>query len=92
MNGYIKKDDVLRHTINVDGKEYVEVEKIKNTKEWDVRENVLAYWTQEKIGPGIFDYKFTCSNCKCSTADKAYIIAPDWCPVCGAQMCLSEEG
>lgn len=92
MNRYIKKDDILRHSINIDGKDYVEIEKIKNTKEWNVRENIQAYWTKEITGPDIFDYKFTCSNCKCSTPNGAYKIAPDWCPVCGAEMCLSKEG
>lgn len=45
-----------------------------------------GHWTEEKTGSGLFDYRFQCSECKGYTPDKAYTIAPDFCPNCGAKM------
>lgn len=43
-------------------------------------------WAEKKSGNGIFDYYFICSECHKNTPDKAYPIAPDFCPNCGAKM------
>lgn len=45
-------------------------------------------WTEKKssgVG-GIWDYYFVCSVCGGNTPNKAYVIAPDFCPNCGAKM------
>lgn len=47
-----------------------------------------GHWTEKKssgVG-GIWDYYFVCSVCGGSTPNKAYVIAPDFCPNCGARM------
>lgn len=43
-------------------------------------------WTEKKFGEGIFDYYFVCSECHKNTPDRAYPIAPNYCPNCGAKM------
>lgn len=43
-------------------------------------------WTEKKSGKGVFDYYFICSECHKNTPDKAFLIAPDFCPNCGAKM------
>lgn len=34
----------------------------------------------------IFDYRFRCSNCHKDTPQKAFVVAPDFCPNCGTDM------
>lgn len=43
-------------------------------------------WTEKKSAKGIFDYYFVCSECHKNTPDRAFLIAPDYCPNCGAKM------
>lgn len=43
-------------------------------------------WTENKSGKGVFDYYFICSECHKNTPDKAFFIAPDFCPNCGTKM------
>lgn len=43
-------------------------------------------WSEKKTGNDIFDYYFICSECHKNTPNKAYIIAPDFCPWCGVKM------
>jgi hypothetical protein len=45
-----------------------------------------GYWSQVNTGDRIGDYYFVCSHCHKNTPDKAFIIAPDYCPWCGAKM------
>lgn len=52
----------------------------------DVVPAVHGKWIEERAGKGMYDYRFQCSECKCHTPDKAYTIAPDFCPNCGAKM------
>lgn len=47
---------------------------------------VHGRWMTEKTGKELFDYRFQCSECRNYTPDKAYAIAPDFCPACGAKM------
>lgn len=47
-----------------------------------------GYWSQVNTGDRIGDYYFVCSECHKNTPDKAFIIAPDYCPWCGAKMGL----
>lgn len=45
-------------------------------------------WIEQKSSGagGIWDYYFVCSVCGGNTPNKAYVIAPDFCPNCGAKM------
>ncbi len=53
----------------------------------DVEPVVHAYWTERKVPyGGVFDYSFKCSCCHRETPNRAYVIAPDYCPNCGAKM------
>lgn len=45
-----------------------------------------GYWEEIKCGDEMFDYYFKCSNCGNTTPPKAFPIAPDYCPNCGAKM------
>lgn len=48
-------------------------------------------WTEKKSAKGIFDYYFVCSECHKNTPDRAFLIAPDYCPNCGAKMDMGES-
>jgi hypothetical protein len=52
----------------------------------DVVEVRHGEWEEIKCGYEIFDYYFKCSNCGNTTPPKAFPIAPDYCPNCGAKM------
>ncbi len=53
----------------------------------DVAPVVHSSWEEIKDDPhGIFDYHFKCKKCHGETPQKAYLIAPDFCPNCGAKM------
>lgn len=53
----------------------------------DVTPVVHSSWEEIKDDPhGIFDYHFKCNKCHGETPQKAYLIAPDYCPICGAKM------
>lgn len=53
----------------------------------DVALVVRSDWEEIKDPPyGVFDYHFRCRKCNGETPPKAYIIAPDYCPHCGAKM------
>ena len=45
-------------------------------------------WEEIATGHGALDYCFRCSNCRGNTPDKAYPVAPNFCPHCGAKMDL----
>lgn len=52
----------------------------------DVKTVIHSGWELIKIGDGIFDYYFRCKHCHKNTPDRSFIIAPDFCPHCGASM------
>lgn len=52
----------------------------------DVVERKRGGWEEMRTGDGLYDYCFKCSNCRNTTPDKAYVVAPDFCPNCGAKM------
>ena len=52
----------------------------------------VGYWSEESTGDGLYDYRFRCSYCHCATPNKAYVIAPDFCPTCGAVMKGANDG
>ena len=54
--------------------------------EEDVKLKTYSSWELIKTGNGVFDYYFRCKRCHGNTPDKAYPIAPDFCPHCGAEM------
>lgn len=45
-----------------------------------------GHWTEIDHSENFGDYHFVCSECKCNTPDRAYVVAPDFCPNCGAKM------
>ena len=45
-----------------------------------------GHWTEIDHSENFGDYHFVCSECKCNTPDRAYVVAPDFCPNCGARM------
>lgn len=61
-----------------------------NTSEEEIQDIALVVhssWEEIKDPPyGVFDYHFRCKKCHGETPHKAYIIAPDFCPCCGAKM------
>ena len=65
---------------------------IKEIPAADVAPVVHGHWAEKKPSGsgGIWDYYFVCSVCGGNTPNKAYVIAPDFCPNCGAKM--DEEG
>jgi Zn finger protein HypA/HybF involved in hydrogenase expression len=90
MNDFIKISDILRYEIklkddngNVDS--YIPVSKIKSAVNHNVRENIESYWTLNETEDNL-KYSFTCNNCNQKTKESAFIIAPDFCPYCGAEM------
>lgn len=52
-----------------------------------------GHWAEKKSSGlgGIWDYYFVCNVCGGNTPNKAYIIAPDYCPNCGAKMDGGED-
>ena len=52
----------------------------------DVQPITHGKWKEIKTGFDLFDYQFECSICHGWTPNKAYVIAPDFCPNCGADM------
>ena len=50
-----------------------------------------GHWTEIDHSKNLGDYHFVCSECKCNTPDRAYVITPDFCPNCGAIMDGGEE-
>lgn len=48
---------------------------------------VHSSWEEIKDVPhGIWDYHFRCKHCGGNTPQAAYVVAPDYCPNCGAKM------
>lgn len=47
---------------------------------------ISSSWEIVKVGTGCFDYYSRCKHCHGNTPDKAYAVAPDFCPNCGADM------
>ena len=44
-------------------------------------------WTEMRLSGGdIWDYYFVCGVCHGETPNRAFTIAPDYCPNCGAKM------
>lgn len=72
----------------IEGVEYTLKGVIKNrVPTEDVAPVVHSSWEEIKDDPhGIFDYHFKCNKCHGETPQKAYLIAPDYCPICGAKM------
>lgn len=52
--------------------------------------NKHGQWKLVRTGKWIWNYYFVCSECHKNTPDKAYTIAPDFCPSCGANMIMSK--
>ena len=68
-------DDCVMFRVAIDNAPTIEAKPVRHGR-----------WIEEKTGSGLFDYRFRCSKCKGCTPDKAYTIAPDFCPNCGAKM------
>lgn len=58
----------------------------KDTPAADVAPVKHGHWTEIDHSENFGDYHFVCSECKCNTPDRAYVVAPDFCPNCGARM------
>lgn len=63
----------------------------KDTPTVEAEPVAYSEWEEVKSGKGIFDYFFRCKKCHKGTPNKAYIIAPDYCPFCGAKMDGGDE-
>ena len=91
MSEYIDRneayDAVLFATCGT-GCQYEATYAIDRIPEADVAPVVHGHWTEKKPsgGGGIWDYYFVCSVCGGNTPNKAYVIAPNFCPDCGAKM------
>lgn len=58
----------------------------------DVAPVVHSSWEEIKeVAGGLFDYHFMCQNCHSETPKRSYVIAPDFCPNCGAKMDMDGE-
>lgn len=57
----------------------------------DVKEVKCSSWEEVKTGDGLYDYRFKCPECKHLTI-KGYVVAPDFCPGCGADMRGGKNG
>lgn len=48
---------------------------------------IHSSWELIKDAPfGVCDYHFKCKRCHSDTPQNAYVVAPDYCPNCGAKM------
>lgn len=90
MNDFIKISDIMRYEVklkddnnNIQG--YIPTAQIKNAVNHNVRENIESYWILNETEDNL-KYSFTCNNCHQTTKESAFIIAPDFCPFCGAEM------
>lgn len=52
----------------------------------EVEEVKHGYWEEIKTGEKLYDYCFKCSNCNNITPPNSFVVAPDYCPNCGAKM------
>ena len=77
-----KRAETMRDKIYLDGVLAV----IENIPTAEVQEVKHGEWKEIKCGDEIFDYYFKCSNCGNTTPPKAFPVAPDYCPHCGAKM------
>lgn len=57
----------------------------------DIIEAKTGSWEEIKTGDGLYDYRFKCPECKHLTI-KGYVVAPDFCPGCGADMRGGKNG
>lgn len=82
----------VKYSISIEGSEkhYGEFFVKNDTTEEEIQNITLVIhssWEEIKDPPyGVFDYHFRCKKCHGETPRKAYIIAPDFCPCCGAKM------
>lgn len=98
MPRYIDADELLKKSFRIEGHFDLPSGKAQNFSAIDVTEiidfptaNVApivhSSWKEIKDSPyGLFDYHFRCTNCQGNTPQGAYVIAPDYCPYCGAKM------
>lgn len=56
-----------------------------------VKFKTYGEWIEVKTGDGMYNYRFKCSKCKHLTV-KGYVVAPDFCPGCGADMRGGKNG
>lgn len=98
MTRYIDADELLRKSIKIEGHfdlpsgksqnfSAIDVTTIQNFTAADVAPVVHSSWEEIKDVPhGIWDYHFKCRYCGGNTPQAAYVVAPDYCPNCGAKM------
>lgn len=90
MDNFISVNDAVNALAGKSGfmshQRYLAIRTVRDVKPATVKPEIHAKWIEVKTGPGMYDYQFRCTHCKCCTPDKAYVIAPDFCPSCGATM------
>lgn len=103
MEKYINVDELLKNSFRIEGHldlpggkaqnfSAISETEIINFPAADVAPVVHSSWEEIKDPPyGDFDYHFKCKKCHGETPQKAYVIAPDYCPNCGAVMDGKEE-
>lgn len=64
--------------------EFYSQEAIDNAPTVDAEPVKHGYWIEKRSSTGVFDYYFVCSECHKNTL--GFLIAPDYCPHCGAKM------
>lgn len=75
---------VLRKYLSVTGYGFDPVDKKYATEAEPVK---CGKWTEMRLSGGdIWDYYFVCGVCHGETPNRAFTIAPDYCPNCGAKM------
>lgn len=57
----------------------------------DVKAVIHSSWELIKTGNNVFDYCFRCKHCHKNTPDRSFVVAPDFCPHCGATMDAMEK-
>ncbi len=83
----LKCEKCIHKKICIDGANYKNAEACRNfVNENDVGFVKHGHWTEIDHSENFGDYHFVCSECKCNTPDRAYVVAPDFCPNCGAKM------
>lgn len=72
-------DNDLNNALN-DIKDYIEQNSVSGLQKAKYSE-----WEEIKFGEGVFDYQFKCKKCG-TKHPKGYVVAPDYCAICGAVM------
>ena len=96
INDYISKlREYVSASVGLSQAEYSFISDIltafENFPAADVAPVKHGHWIEIDHSENFGDYHFVCSECKCNTPDRAYVVAPDFCPNCGARMDGGEE-